>query len=75
MYLERQLTKPLDAFVEYAGDCPQRGESKQLGSPARIGYNRVNQHQIALCLNACRGAAGSGSLGHGNCREGDVPFT
>jgi hypothetical protein len=29
-YLERQLTKPWDAFVEYAGDYFQRGESKQI---------------------------------------------
>jgi hypothetical protein len=29
-YLEKQLREPLDAFVEYAGDYSQRGESKQL---------------------------------------------
>jgi hypothetical protein len=29
-YLERQLTKPWDAFVEYAGDYLQRGGSKQI---------------------------------------------
>lgn len=26
-YLEKQIAKPLDAFVEYAGDYPQRGQS------------------------------------------------
>jgi hypothetical protein len=25
MYFDRQLTKPLDAWVEYSGDFPQRG--------------------------------------------------
>jgi hypothetical protein len=30
LYLEKQLAEPLDAFVEYAGDYSQRGESKQL---------------------------------------------
>ena len=29
-YLERQLTKPWDVFVEYAGDYTQRGGSRQL---------------------------------------------
>jgi hypothetical protein len=28
--LDRQLTKPLDAFVEYAGDFPQRGGPRHL---------------------------------------------
>jgi hypothetical protein len=29
-YLDRQLTKPWDAFVEYAGDFPERGGSQQI---------------------------------------------
>ncbi|HYA16130.1 MAG TPA: transporter, partial [Bryobacteraceae bacterium] len=29
-YLEKQLTRALDAFMEYAGDYAQRGEAKQL---------------------------------------------
>ncbi len=29
-FLDRQLTKPLDAFVEYVGDFPERGGSRQL---------------------------------------------
>jgi hypothetical protein len=24
-YVERQITSLLDLFIEYAGDCPQRG--------------------------------------------------
>jgi hypothetical protein len=28
--LDRQLTKPMDAFVEYAGDFPQRGGTRHL---------------------------------------------
>jgi hypothetical protein len=28
--LDRQLTKPLDAFIEYAGDFPQRGAPRHL---------------------------------------------
>jgi hypothetical protein len=28
-YFDRQLTKPWDAFVEYAGDFPERGGSRQ----------------------------------------------
>src|SRR5205823_10116178 len=27
--LERQITKPLDAFVEYGSDYPRHGDSKQ----------------------------------------------
>lgn len=30
LYLERQLTKPLDVFAEYTGDYPQRGEAQQI---------------------------------------------
>jgi Putative MetA-pathway of phenol degradation len=29
-FLDRQLTKPWDAFIEYAGDFPQRGGSRQI---------------------------------------------
>jgi hypothetical protein len=28
--LDRQLTKPLDAFIEYAGDFPERGGPRHL---------------------------------------------
>ncbi len=28
--LDRQLTKPMDAFIEYAGDFPQRGGPRHL---------------------------------------------
>jgi len=43
--LDRQLTKPWDAFVEYAGDFPERGGSRQLlhfGSS----YKLAPRHQI-----------------------------
>lgn len=43
--LDRQLAKPLDAFVEYAGDFPQRSGSRQLlhfGSA----YKLAPRHQI-----------------------------
>jgi hypothetical protein len=36
--LDRQLTKPMDAFIEYAGDFPQRGGPRHLphiGAPIR----------------------------------------
>jgi hypothetical protein len=42
--LEKQIAKPLDVFVEYAGDYPHRGQSKQLlhfGAAYKI--TRVNQ--------------------------------
>jgi hypothetical protein len=43
-YVEKQITEPLDAFMEYAGDYAQRGGPKQLlhfGSAYKL--NRLNQ--------------------------------
>jgi hypothetical protein len=44
-YLERQLTKPWDAFVEYAGDYFQRGESKQI-LHFGTAYKITSVHQV-----------------------------
>jgi hypothetical protein len=45
--LDRQLTKPMDAFVEYAGDFPQRGGPRHL---LHIGaaYKATPRQQIDL---------------------------
>jgi hypothetical protein len=48
-FLDRQLTKPWDAFVEYAGDFPQRGGARDLlhfGSAYKI----ARRHQIDFHL-------------------------
>lgn len=44
-YLDRQLTKPWDAFVEYAGDFPERGGSRQL-LHFGTSYKLAPRHQI-----------------------------
>jgi hypothetical protein len=47
--LDRQLTKPLDAFIEYAGDFPQRGGPRHLlhlGAAYRI----ASRHQFDIHL-------------------------
>lgn len=46
-FIDRQLTKPWDAFVEYAGDFPQRGGPRNLlhfGSS----YKLAARHQIDI---------------------------
>lgn len=45
--LDRQLTKPWDAFIEYAADFPQRGGSRRL---LHVGtaYKLAARHQIDL---------------------------
>ena len=45
LYFDRQLTKPWDAFIEYAGDFPERGGSRQL---LHVGtaYKLAPHHQI-----------------------------
>ena len=47
-YLEKQITEPLEAFMEYAGDYAQRGEPKQLlhfGAAYRLsGLHQVDFH-------------------------------
>jgi hypothetical protein len=44
-YLEKELTKPWDAFVEYAGDFAQRGGPKEI---AHFGsaYRVTERHQV-----------------------------
>ena len=44
-FLDRQLTKPWDAFVEYAGDFPQRGGSRQF-LHFGTSYRLAPRHQI-----------------------------
>ena len=49
--LDRQLAKPLDAFVEYAGDFPERGGPRHLlhfGAACKI----ANQQQLDLHFGA-----------------------
>jgi hypothetical protein len=45
--MDRQLTPPWDAFIEYAGDFPQRGSSSQLVH-AGTAYKLSPHHQIDL---------------------------
>jgi len=52
--LDRQLTKPWDAFLEYAGDFPQRGGSRQilhLGSAYKLAPRHQIDFQIAAGLS------------------------
>ena len=44
-YLDRQLSKPWDAFVEYVGDFPERGGSRQL-LHFGTSYKLAPHHQI-----------------------------
>jgi len=44
-YLDRRLTKPWDAFVEYAGDFPERGGSRQI-LHFGTSYKLAPHHQI-----------------------------
>jgi hypothetical protein len=49
--LDRQLTKPWDAFVEYAGDFPERGGSRQL-LHFGTAYKLAPRHQIDFHIAA-----------------------
>jgi hypothetical protein len=52
--LDRQLTRPWDAFVEYAGDFPQRGGTRQLlhfGSAYKLAPRHQIDFQIAAGLS------------------------
>jgi len=52
--LDRQLTKPWDAFLEYAGDFPQRGGSRQLlhfGSTYRLAPRQQIDFHVAAGLS------------------------
>jgi len=53
-FLDRQLTKPWDAFVEYAGDFPHRGGSRQIlhfGSSYKLSPRQQIDFQIAAGLS------------------------
>jgi hypothetical protein len=50
-FLDRQLTKSWDAFVEYAGDFPERGGSRQL-LHFGTAYKLTPHHQIDLHIAA-----------------------
>jgi len=53
-FLDRQLTKPWDAFLEYAGDFPHRGGSRQilhLGSSYKLTPRQQIDFQIAAGLS------------------------
>lgn len=52
--IDRQLTKPWDAFLEYAGDFPHRGGSRQilhLGSAYKLAPRHQIDFQIAAGLS------------------------
>jgi Putative MetA-pathway of phenol degradation len=53
-FLDRQLTKPWDAFIEYAGDFPQRGGSRQLlhfGTSYKLSPHRQLDFHVAVGLS------------------------
>lgn len=49
--LDRQLTKPWDTFIEYAGDFPQHGGSRQLLHFGSV-YKLAPRHQIDFHIAA-----------------------
>jgi hypothetical protein len=52
-YLDRQITKPWDAFVEYAGDFPEHGGSQQIlhfGSSYKITPHQQIDFNVAVGL-------------------------
>ena len=63
--LDRQLTKPWDAFVEYAGDFPERGGTRQLlhfGTSYKLtSHQQLDFHfAVGLSDSAPRGYVGVG---------------
>ncbi|HME08660.1 MAG TPA: transporter [Bryobacteraceae bacterium] len=53
--LDRQLTKPMDAFIEYAGDFPQRGGPRHLlhfGAAYKIAPQQQMDIQVGVGLSA-----------------------
>lgn len=53
-FLDRQLTGPWDAFVEYAGDFPQRGGSRQFlhfGTSFKITHHQQIDFHVAAGLS------------------------
>jgi len=64
-FLDRQLTKPWDAFVEYAGDFPQRGGTRQqihFGTAYKITPHQQLDFHFAFGLTS---AAPKGYVGVG----------
>ena len=64
-FLDRQLSKSWDAFVEYAGDFPQRGGSRQLlhfGTAYKLAPHHQVDFHVAVGLS---GAAPSSFVGFG----------
>jgi hypothetical protein len=54
LLVDHQLTKPWDAFIEYVGDFPQRGGSRQLlhfGSAYKIAPRHQIDFQLAVGLS------------------------
>lgn len=65
VFLDRQLTKPWDAFVEYAGDFPQRGGTRQqihFGTAYKITPHQQLDFHFAFGLTS---AAPKGYVGVG----------
>jgi len=53
-FVDRQLTKPWDAFLEYAGDFPHRGGSRQIlhfGSSYKLAPRHQVDFQVAAGLS------------------------
>ena len=53
--LDRQLTKPMDAFIEYAGDFPERGGPRHLlhfGAAYKIGLRQQIDVHYGVGLSA-----------------------
>jgi len=64
-FLDRQVTKPWDAFVEYAGDFPQRGGTRQqihVGTAYKLTPRQQIDFHFAFGLT---GAAPKGYVGVG----------
>jgi len=61
VFFDRQLTKSWDAFVEYAGDFPERGGSRQL-LHFGTAYRLAAHHQIDFHVAAGLSAAAPGSF-------------
>jgi len=64
-FLDRQLTKPWDAFIEYAGDFPERGGTRQqlhFGTAYKLTPRQQIDFHFAFGLT---GAAPKGYVGFG----------
>jgi Putative MetA-pathway of phenol degradation len=54
-FIDRQLTKPWDAFVEYAGDFPERGGSRQIlhfGTAYKLTPHQQLDFHVAVGLSS-----------------------